>query len=77
MQLKAILNRVVPHKGFVFGTCCFSEDSDQPQLLVTIAPRAGSRGMCSGCGRRCPGYDKLPERQFQFIPMWGFLVFFL
>src|SRR5262249_55660888 len=24
-----------------------------------------------------PGYDQLPERRFEFIPLWGFLVFLL
>jgi transposase len=26
---------------------------------------------------RRPGYDHLEERRFEFIPMWGFLVFFM
>ncbi|MEK7406330.1 MAG: hypothetical protein AAB225_14610 [Acidobacteriota bacterium] len=33
--------------------------------------------VCSGCGKPAPGYDHLPERRFEFIPFWGFLVFFL
>jgi transposase len=24
-----------------------------------------------------PGYDQLSERRFEFIPLWGFLVFLL
>jgi hypothetical protein len=24
-----------------------------------------------------PGYDHLPQRRFEFIPLWGFLVFLL
>ena len=32
---------------------------------------------CSGCGQTGPGYDRLPQRRFEFIPFWGFLVFFL
>ncbi|HWF11948.1 MAG TPA: hypothetical protein VG297_25945 [Bryobacteraceae bacterium] len=35
------------------------------------APRRFVRGSTS------PGYDKLPERRFEFIPFWGFLVFLL
>src|SRR5690606_23085539 len=39
--------------------------------------RRGSRPRCSGCGRRCSGYDQLPERRFEVIPVWGFTVFLL
>ncbi len=41
-----------------------------------MIPRRGSKPYCSGCGKRRPGYDKLPERSFPFIPFWGFAVFF-
>ena len=30
---------------------------------------------CSGCGRRGPTYDRLEERRFEFVPLWGILVF--
>jgi transposase len=33
--------------------------------------------ICSGCHRPAPGYDHLAERRFEFIPLWGFLVFLL
>jgi transposase len=33
--------------------------------------------VCSGCGKRRPGYDQLPERRFEFVPFWGIRVFFL
>ncbi|GAB3317724.1 hypothetical protein GCM10027428_21100 [Haliea atlantica] len=35
------------------------------------------RAICSACGRRGPGYDTLPLRRFEFIPMWGIKVFFV
>jgi transposase len=44
---------------------------------VTIRPRTGSAALCSTCRRPAPGYDRLPERRFEFIPFWGFFVFFL
>ena len=44
-------------------------------IEVEVIPRQGSKPYCSGCGKRRPGYDKLPERTFQFIPFWGFAVF--
>jgi transposase len=77
MRLQTILNRVVSHKGFVMGDIRFVEHAKPATIEVEIRARSGSRGECSGCGRRRPGYDTLPARRFEFIPLWGFLVFFV
>ena len=37
----------------------------------------GSAAVCSRCRLPAPGYDQLAERRFEFIPLWGFLVFLL
>lgn len=42
-----------------------------------MRPRHGSRAICSGCGQKSSGYDRLPIRRFEFIPIWGFVVFLL
>ena len=42
-----------------------------------MRPRKGSIAICSRCHQPAPGYDQLPERRFEFIPFWGFLVFLL
>lgn len=76
MQLKTILNRVQKHASFVYEDTCLV-DGAPPRLEIQIRPRHGSRPVCSGCGRRGRGYDTLPARQFQFIPLWGILVFFV
>jgi transposase len=76
MQLKTILNRIASHKGFVFGDVRFAK-AKRPTIEVEIRPRAGSRPVCSGCGRTGPGYDTQPARRFEFIPFWGFAVFFV
>jgi transposase len=75
MQLKTLLNHVQKHKGFVYDAVRL-EAGSPPRLIVDIRPRRGSRGSCSGCHRRGPQYDTLPVRLFQFIPLWGVLVFF-
>jgi transposase len=46
-------------------------------LTVEIVARAHSDPICSGCGRRGPGYDRLEARRFEFVPLWGIPVFFL
>jgi len=77
MQLKSVLNRVAPNKGFVYGEISFVEDASRLTLDVRIRPRTGSMAICSGCGRKRPGYDTLPERRFEFIPFWGIVVYFV
>jgi hypothetical protein len=75
MQIKTILNRVQKFKSFVYGAIRWVEGAAVPTLEVEIQPRLNSRPVCSGCGRQRPGYDRLPERRFEFIPMWGHQVF--
>jgi transposase len=75
MQLKTLLNHVQKHKSFVFGQVRL-ETKGVARLVVGIRPRARSQGTCSGCGCRGKTHDTLPVRHFQFVPMWGLLVFF-
>lgn len=78
MHLKTILNRVYPQQGFVYSQFELSAKDDRlPRLWVTVEPREGSRAVCSGCNRKGPGYDTLAERPFEFVPLWGVMVFFL
>lgn len=49
----------------------------RPTIEVQLEPRANSRAICSGCGRAGPGYDRLPERRFEFVPLWQIAVFFV
>jgi len=77
MQLKTILNRVLKIKSFVYGTVRWVEGEEEPTIEIEVRGRENSRPECSGCGRRGPGYDRLPERRFEFIPFWGIKVFFL
>lgn len=77
MQLKTILNFVQPHHGFVYGKAKWRNEQ-QTGIDIEIRPRKGSRALCSGCGKACPGYDTMPtSREWQFVPLWGFLIFFV
>ena len=51
------------------------EHDDGPALVIQIEPRKNSRPFCSGCGQRGRPYDRLEERRFEFVPIWGILVF--
>ncbi len=76
MQLNTILNRVEPFKSFVYGKASWAEGTERPTLEVEVHARKNGRAICSGCGRPRPGYDRLPERRFEFVPFWGIAVFF-
>lgn len=73
MLIKTVLNRVHKVKGFVYEQARFNGD----QIEVKIRPRKGSRPICSGCGRRGPGYDTLDPRRFEFVPLWALSVFLI
>ena len=77
MQLKTILNRVEPFKSFVYGKAKWVEGTGRPTLEVALDARKNGRAICSGCGRPGPGYDRLPERRFEFVPLWGIAVLFV
>jgi hypothetical protein len=74
MELITILNRCHRFPGFVYQHASFS--ADKKSIEVAVRPRKGSAAVCSRCHLPAPGYDQLAERRFEFIPLWGFLVFF-
>ena len=76
MQLKTILNRIQKFKSFVYENARWDETIGRLCLIVTIAARANSRPVCSGCERVGAGYDTLQPRRFEFIPVWNIPVFF-
>jgi transposase len=77
MRVKGLLNRVYRHKGFVYADVRLSTWARRECVEVKVGARAGSRGICSSCGREAPGYDTLGERRFEFVPLWGLAVYFL
>ena len=77
MLVKTILNRVQKHRSFVYGAARLLEQGDRLELEIDIEPRANARPVCSRCRHHGPGYDRLPARRFEFVPLWGILVFFV
>lgn len=72
MDIKTILNRCHPLRGFVYESSAFGEGQ---RIDVVLRPRRGSRATCSRCHRRSPTYDTARvARGFDFIPLWGFAV---
>jgi transposase len=75
MRIQTILNRVEKFKSFSYGQASLEGRDDGPALVVQVRPRKNSQPYCSGCGRRGPAYDRLESRRFEFVPVWGIVVF--
>ena len=75
MSLKTILNYVEPFKSFVYHDAKLVGSGRRRSIEVSVVPRKNGRPICSGCGRQRPGYDRLPPRSFEYVPLWGIPVF--
>ena len=76
MELITILNRCHHFPGFVYHHARFGPD--KKTIEIAVRPRKGSRQLFARAATKpAPGYDNLPQRRFEFIPFWGFLVFLL
>ncbi len=77
MLLKTILNSIEKHPLFVYVTPKMITNDGDKRIEIPVKARKGSKGICSKCLKPAPGYDTQPIRSFSFVPLWGFLVFFL
>jgi transposase len=77
MQLQSILNRVQKYRSFTYGPASWVQTKGRPGIEVELRARKNGRPVCSGCSKVRPGYDRLPPRRVEFIPMWGLAIFFL
>ena len=76
MLIKTLLNRVEKLKSFVYQSDAFEFIGGQEAIVVYIAARKNSFGLCSRCGKKRPTYDLLDQRDYEYIHVWGFKVFF-
>jgi len=77
VQLKTILNSLERHKSFVYQAARWADLETKTTIEILIEPRANGRAICSGCGQPAPGYDRLAERRFEFVPLWQIAVYFV
>lgn len=77
MLIKTILNKCYKFKSFIYGKVDFTIIRNREAIKIEIHPRRNSHAICSGCHIAAPLYDKLHPRLFEFIPIWGYLVFFI
>lgn len=76
MRIQTILNACQKFKSFIYKNVKLVNQGGKKCLEVTLIPRKNSRAICSGCGKQGSCYDHQPERLFEFVPLWGFPVFF-
>jgi transposase len=62
-------------KSFVYKSVRWVENKESPELEIEVVERINGRAICSECGCQRPGYDRLPPRRFEFVPLWGIKVF--
>ena len=71
------MNRVQRFVGFVYHEVRLLECGGQAKIEIQLQPHGGMRGRCSQCQQPAPGYDRLPVRRWQFVPLWGIPTYFL
>jgi transposase len=74
--IKTILNKCLNFQSFVFGHLSFEIVNGKETIVIDIEPRSNGITKCSICLGRGSVYDHLEVRLFQFIPLWGFPVYF-
>jgi transposase len=63
--------------GFVYREVGMRYHDQRPESIeIIVKPHGGIRGRCSRCRRPAPGYDRLPERRWLFVPLWGIQTYF-
>jgi transposase len=79
VELKTILNAVQPFPGFVYQDIrLLRRRNGRPrEIQITVAAHAGYPARCSQCHQPAPGYDRLPQRRWLFIPLWGIVTWFI
>jgi transposase len=71
------LNRIQRFVGFVYEEVQMYCHEGRPEWIdIVLEPHGGIRGRCSQCHRPAPGYDRLPERRWSFVPVWGIPTYF-
>ena len=79
LQLQTVFNNVHPLKYFVYADIRLvpCKGAAAVRIEARVAARKNSRGRCGRCGQPGATYDHQPERRFDFVPLWGLVVFLL
>ncbi len=78
LEVKTILNRIQHFAGFVYQEVRFGYSAKgRLQIHVRLEPHRSMHATCSECRKPAPGYDRLPQRRWLFVPLWGIKTYFL
>lgn len=55
---------------------CRNRQGRAQSIRIRLQAHRGMRGRCSQCQQPAPGYDRLPERQWLHVPLWGIVTCF-
>lgn len=79
LQLQTVFNNVQPLKSFVYDDIRLvpRKGAAAARIEARVAPRKNSRARCCRCDQPGATYDHQPERRFDFVPLWGLIVFLL
>ena len=79
LQVKTVLNAIQHFPGFVFQDVrlCRHSDGRPSRIEITVEPHGAIAAKCSRCLKPAPGYDRLPQRSWLFVPLWGIRTCFL
>ena len=79
LQVKTLLNAIQRFPGFVFRDIRLHRHWDgQPRCIeITVQPHPAIAPKCSRCLKPAPGYDRLEQRSWLFVPLWGIVTRFL
>ena len=71
------MNAVQHFAGFVYQEIELLRHQEKAQAIhIRLQAHKGMRGRCSQCQRTAPGYDRLEERRWLHVPLWGIPTYF-
>ena len=76
ITVKTLLNLVQRFAGFVYRSVRLVGPEHRPRIEVSVEAHAQSSPRCGFCHKACPGYDRLEERRWSFVPLWAIPVDF-
>ena len=77
MLVKTILNKIEKCKSFVYeDQSNFRMIHGDEALIIKVRPRRNTIGLCKICNNKCKCYDTLNSRLYEYVPLWGFQVYF-
>jgi len=77
MRIETILNKCQKFKSFIYKNVRWTTIDGEECIEAEITPRKNGKAICSFCHKSASLYDRLSLRRFEFVPLWGYRVFFL